>query len=121
MNQKWINSNVNCEAYSSFQGIFSDYRIILGKICLSLQRNKTVKASQYNLSSFTDNDIKNHYTVRNKFDSLQETSTKRHTPDDKYKNFVSIYIEVASEWIPIQLWKNEITSKYKRNPTNANA
>ena len=37
-------------------------------------------------------------TVRNKFDSLQETSG-RHTPNDKYENLVTTYMEVATECI----------------------
>ena len=28
MNKKWINSTLNCEAYSSFEEVSSDHRII---------------------------------------------------------------------------------------------
>ena len=47
INKKWIKSTLNCEAYSSFEGVFSDHRIISAKTCLSLCRNKrqTGKAS----------------------------------------------------------------------------
>ena len=38
-------------------------------------------------------------TVRNKFDTLQETS-ERHTPNDEYKNFVTANIEAAAKCIP---------------------
>ena len=41
MNKKWINSALDCEAYSSFEGVSSGHRIIAAKICLSLRRNAT--------------------------------------------------------------------------------
>ena len=28
LNKKWNNSTLNCEAYSFFEGIFSDHRIV---------------------------------------------------------------------------------------------
>ena len=31
INKKWINSATNCEAYSSFEGVYSDHRIINGQ------------------------------------------------------------------------------------------
>ena len=40
MNNKWINSTLNSEAYSSFEGVSSDHRIITAMICLSLHSNK---------------------------------------------------------------------------------
>ena len=40
INKKWINSILNCEASSSFEGVSSNHRIISTKICLSLHRNK---------------------------------------------------------------------------------
>ena len=39
MNKKWNNSALICEAYSSFEGVSSDHRIVTAKIRLSLQRN----------------------------------------------------------------------------------
>ena len=104
-------------------------------------RNKTltVKVPQYNWFSLTKSDMKNHYlvTVRNKFDTLQETS-ERHTPNDEYENFATTHIEAAAEWIQTKpsakcrvLWETiAIREKWdntkklsllnKRNPTNAN-
>ncbi len=61
MNKKWINSTLNCEAYSSFEGVSSDPRFIAIKICLSLCRNKklTAKASNNDRSSLSKSDISN--------------------------------------------------------------
>ena len=36
INKKWNNSTLNCKAYSSFEGVFSDDRIVTAKIRLSL-------------------------------------------------------------------------------------
>ena len=38
MNKKWKNSELNCEAYSSFEGVSTDHRIITAKIRLSLRK-----------------------------------------------------------------------------------
>ena len=40
INKKWKNSAMNCEAYSSFEGISSDHRIVTTKIRLSLRKKK---------------------------------------------------------------------------------
>ena len=37
--KKWKNSAMNCEAYSSFEGVSTDHRIVTAKIWLSLQKN----------------------------------------------------------------------------------
>ena len=41
-------------------------------------------------------------TVRNKFNTLPETS-ERHSPNDKYENFVTAHTEAAAECIPSKL------------------
>ena len=38
INKKWKNSAMNCEAYSSFEGVSSDHRIVTAKIRLSLRK-----------------------------------------------------------------------------------
>ena len=42
-------------------------------------------------------------TVRNKFDTLQETS-ERHTSHDQLENFVNALIEVAAECTQPKPW-----------------
>ena len=39
INKKWNNSALNCEAYSSFEGVSFDHRIVTAKIRLSQRRN----------------------------------------------------------------------------------
>ena len=41
INKKWNNSALNCEAYSLFEGVSSDHRIVTAKIRLSLRKNVT--------------------------------------------------------------------------------
>ena len=41
INKKWKNSAINCEAYSSFEGVSSDHRLVTAKIRLSLRKNAT--------------------------------------------------------------------------------
>ena len=41
INRKWKNSAMNCEAYSSFEGVSSDHRIVTAKVRLSLRKNAT--------------------------------------------------------------------------------
>ena len=106
MNKKWIKSALNCEAYSSFEGVYSDHRIITAKIRLSLCRNarQTTKTAPYDWSMLNNKDISEKYTIilRNKFDAFQEVS-ETVTPNDEYENFVNAYIEAAVECILTKL------------------
>ena len=58
-------------------------------------------------------------TVRNKFDSLQETF-ERHTPNNEYEKYVTAHIEAAAECIPTKTrakWES-IATHTKRNNLN---
>ena len=64
INEERINNTLNCEAYSYFEGVFSDHKIVKAKIRLSLRRNEkkkiqTVKITRYDWSSLTRRDISN--------------------------------------------------------------
>ena len=41
INKKWINSALNSEAYSTFEGISSNHRIVIVQIYRNQHRNKT--------------------------------------------------------------------------------
>ena len=138
INKKLNNSTVNCEAYSSFEGVSSDHRIVTAKIWLSLQNNAT-----WTMTTVHDDwalldyrDIRDKYAIslRNKFDALQE-KTETCTPNDEYENFVSAYLEAVAEYIPTKQrtkWETlavrekhadmKTASKCNRkNPNNTNA
>ena len=142
INKKWNNSAVNCEVYSSFEGLSSDYRIVTAKIRLNIRKNVTriTNTALYDWALHNNTDIRDEYAIglRNKFDALQE-KIEAHTPNDKYENFVNAHLKAAEEYIPTkQRTKSRVTwetlavrekcadvktaSKCNRqNPTNTNA
>ena len=73
MNKKWVNSPLDGKAYSSFEGVSSDYHIVTAKIRLSLRRNATqiIKTAHYDWSVHKNRDISDKYTLslRNKFNA----------------------------------------------------
>ena len=142
INKKWKNSAINCEAYSSFEGVSSDHRIVTAIIRLSLRRNatRTATTKQYDRVLLNNKDIKDKYVLvlRSKFDALQE-KTEIRTPNDEYGNLVNSHLETAAKCIPKKLRTKfrvpletlavrekradvKTASKCNRkNPTNANA
>ena len=74
INKKWKNSTMNCEAYSSFEGVPSDHRIVTEKIRLSLWKNatRTATAKHYDWVLLNNRDIRDKYVLelRNKFQTL---------------------------------------------------
>ena len=123
MNKKWINSTLNCEAYSSFEGVSSDHWIIRAKIHLSLRKVavQIISIAQYHWSLLNSRDISNKYTItqRNNFDTLQEISETL-TPNDEYENSINAYIEATTECIPTKEKKlrvplETLTVKKKRD------
>ena len=106
INKKWKNSAINCEAYSSFEGVSSDHRIVTAKIRLSLRKNATRTAStkHYDWALLNNRDIRDKYVIelRSRFEALQEKMEK-HTPNDEYENFVNVHLEAAVKCIPTQL------------------
>ena len=141
MNKKWKNNAVNCEAYSSFEGVSSDHQIVTAIIRLSLRKNakRTATTKHYDSALANNKDIRDEYVVelRNRFETLQE-KTEKGTPNDEYENFVNTRIEAAAKCFPRKPrtiyrvpWETlavrekraqvKIGSKsYQKNPTNSN-
>ena len=90
INKKWKNSALNCEAYSSFEGVSTDHRIVTAKIRLSLRKNakRTATTKHYNWALLNNKDVRDKYVLelRNRFETLQE-KTEKSTPNDEYENF----------------------------------
>ena len=65
INKKWNNSALNCEAYSSFKVVSSDYQIVTSKIWLSLWRNttRTTTIVHYDWSLLNNRDIRDKYAL----------------------------------------------------------
>ena len=97
---------MNCEAYSSFEGVSSDHRIVTAKIRLSLRKNakQTATTKHYDWALLNNRDIRDKYVLelRNRFETLQE-KTEKSTPNDEYENFVNAHLEAAAKCIPAKL------------------
>ena len=103
INKKWKNSAINCDAYSSFEGVSSDQRIVTAKIPLSLRKNakRTATTKHNEWALFNNGDIRDKYVVelRNRFETQRE-KTEKGTPNDEYENIVSAHLEAAAKCIP---------------------
>ena len=86
INKKWNNSALNCEAYSSFEGVSSDHRIVTANIRKNATRTTTTV--HYDWGLLNNRHIRDKFALaqRNKFDAQQE-KTETHTPNDEYENF----------------------------------
>ena len=106
INKKWKNSAMNCDAYSSFEGMSSVHRIVTAKIRLSLRKNTTgiVTTKHYNWALLNNRDIRDKYELelRKRFEELQE-KTEKGNPNDEYDNFVNTHLEAAATFIPTKL------------------
>ena len=84
---------MNCEAYSTFEGVSSDHRIVTAKIRLSLRKNatRTATTKHYDWALLNNRDIRDKYALewRNRFETLQEKTEV--TPNDEYENFVEAH------------------------------
>ena len=109
----------------TFERVFSDLKTATAKIRLSLRRNKiqTIKTTRYDWFSLVYRDISYKYTetLWNKFDTLQEIS-ETHTPNDKYKIFVTAHMKAAAEFLltkPVVIckvpWESLIVRKKRDN------
>ena len=66
INKKWKNSALNCEAYSSFEGVSTDRRIVTAKIRLSLRKNakRTATTKHYDWALLNNKDIRDKYVLQ---------------------------------------------------------
>ena len=142
ISKKWKNSAMNCEAYSSFEGVSTDHLIVTAKIRLSLRKNdkRTATTKHYDWALLNNKDIRDKYVLelRNRFETLQE-KTEKSTPNDEYENFVNAHLEAAAKCIPTKLktkyrvpWETlavrdkralvkTAPKNYRKNPTNTHA
>ena len=106
INKKWKNSALNCEAYSSFEGVSTNHRIVTAKIRLSLRKNakRTATTKHYDWALLNNKDIRDKYVLelKNRFETLQE-KTEKSTPNDEYENFVNAHLEAAAKYIPTKI------------------
>ena len=94
---------MNCEAYSSFECVSPDHRIVTAKIRSSLRKSatRTATTKHYDWALLNSRHIIDKYVLelRNRFETLQ-VKTEIRTPNDEYENFVNIHLEAAANCIP---------------------
>ena len=99
INTKWINSAHNCEAYNSFETVYSDHRIITATFKLSFRENKKIT---YNWSLlYINKDLqKKFYTdFKRKFDNYTKDINNCNT---MYQAFSKTTLETEKENIPLK-------------------
>ena len=133
---------MSCEAYSSFEGVSTDHRIVTAKIQLSLRKNakRTATTKHYDWALLNNRDIRDKYVLelRKRFETLQE-KTEKSTPNEEYENFINAHLEAAAKCIPTKLktkyrihWETSVVREkralvktasktYQQNRTNTNA
>ena len=105
-NKKWKNSAMNCEAYSSFEGVSTDHRIVTAKLRQSLRKNarRTATTKHYEWALLNNRDIRDKYVLklRNRFGKTTK-KTEKNTPNNEYESFVNAHLEAAAKCIPTKL------------------
>ena len=128
--KKWINSVKNSRAYSSFNSVLSDHRIVSAKIQLSLRTQKKKPGNPMNHIDwplvFSDASLTNSYTVevKNRFSELCPEDSN---PHDKYQLLTKCVEEVAIKSLPKKRKRKEKSlsaldsiEKARRELENAN-
>ena len=132
---------MNCAAYSSFEVVSSDRRIVTAIIRLSVRKNATGTATtkSYNWAPLNNRDIRYKYVLelKNGFETLQEKTEKG--TQNVYENFVNAHLEAAAKCIPKKPrtkytvpWRTlavrekrahmkTASESYRKNPANTNA
>ena len=82
INKKWKNSAMNCEAYSSFEGVSTDHRIVTAKIRLSLWKKRQTKATtkHYNWAHLNNRDIRDKYVLEKETDTKHNKKGRKKVP-----------------------------------------
>ena len=102
VNRKWLNSITNSEAYSSFETVNSDHRIVSARVRLSVRANKPKRRTNVYCWDALRNDsnIQNEFsiTLKNRFEELcNEVNLDN---NDKYSNIVTACKEAAERVLP---------------------
>ena len=104
VNNKYINSARNCEDYNTFEGVYSDHRIVTAilKLCLRSNKKSIVNKKRYDWTTLTkDKSIENNtsYLKQHFEDSIKSCKSTNY----KYLAFVDSHAEATKKFIPIKL------------------
>ncbi|KAJ8373004.1 hypothetical protein AAFF_G00272410 [Aldrovandia affinis] len=98
--QKWRNSILNAEPYSTFSSVGSDHRVVSMRVRLSLRVPKPSPRIRYDWKAFsTDPGLQARYTeeVRSRFQLLDEGLE----PSSEYRRFVVTNKEATRLCVPV--------------------
>ena len=96
--RKWRNSVHNAEAYSSFNTVGSDHRVVAAKLKLSLRAPRKEKRIRYDWKHFSrESEIQQQYTVavKNRYQVLEEDDNGQ-----RFNKFVAANKEAMVEIVP---------------------
>ena len=111
--QKWRNSVLNAEPYSTFSSVGSDHRVVAMRVRLSLRVPKPSPKIRQDWKAFAaDPDLQARYTVevRNRFQQLDRDAE----PSSEYNRFVVAHEEATRLCVPVQ--DRARTSKRSKHP-----
>ena len=98
--QKWRNSILNAEPYSTFSSVGSDHRVVSMRVRLSLRVPKPSPRIRYDWKALTINPgLQTRYTeeVRSRFRSLDEGAE----PSSEYRRFTAANEEATRLCVPV--------------------
>ena len=140
INRKWENSAMNCEAYSSFEGVSSDHRIVTAKVRLSLQKNATSKATTkpYDWALLNNRDIRDKYAleltgiylkeqaeyIQNQIDKIRDSVEDRQSriawqtinEASRRKSTAKAKLKAASQQERVKLWEQHFKNRLGNPP-----
>ena len=95
----------DCQAYDPLSTVYSDHKIVVTKLRLSLLANgktTTAKRTSFDWHCFsTSHSVREAYTVevKNRFEALYELEEK-HTVNDLYTTMIEAQMDAAEKCIP---------------------
>ena len=115
VNNKWKNSIINTEVYSSFSSVGSDHRVVTAEVKLSLRASKPPsKKKRYDWKLLRyDQELQDSFRLelRNKFNELYQEDD---TPTAQYEALINANEHAASSTLP-QVKKGKM-EKHANNP-----
>ena len=109
VNRKWKNSQMNCEAYSTFSSVGSDHMMVSLHIRLSLRAPKSnpTKKPKYDWQTLKlSTKLQDQHTIEviNTFQTLQNEDE---SPTDRYVKFTEADNVAVTKLLPVKQLSND--------------
>ena len=111
LSNKWKNSAINCEAYSSFEGMSSDHRIVTEKKTHTHTNARKLKTAQYQLAGIYIKEQTEY--IQNQVDKIRDSVEDRQSwiawqtmnEVSRRKSTAKAKLKAANQQERIKLWK----------------